>query len=104
MSFLCVSDRVRVKFGADRGHYGTVKSVNGDTGDYFGVKLDCHHAEIGYSGYELEFIDRGKRPLWTFDAQSMVFVLSVGANSPRGASTMTRRQAGPLPVESNWIA
>lgn len=46
-------DRVRVKFGVDRGHYGTIRSVGGDDGTYYGVKLDCHDAEMGYSEYEL---------------------------------------------------
>lgn len=47
-------DRVRVKFGVDRGHYGTIRNVGGDDGTYYGVKLDCHDAEMGYSEYELE--------------------------------------------------
>jgi hypothetical protein len=70
MTQLCVFDRVRVKFGNDRGHYGTIRSVNGDNCDYYGVKLDCHDAEMGYSGYELEFIERNKRPLWLGDPES----------------------------------
>ena len=52
-------DRVRVRFGRDRGHYGTIRSVGGDDGTYYGVKLDCHDAEMGYSEYELE----GQNPL-----------------------------------------
>lgn len=48
-----VGDRVRIKFGADRGHYGTVTSSGGDDGTYYGVKLDCHPVEMGYSEYEL---------------------------------------------------
>ena len=49
-----VNDRVRVKFGVDRGHYGTIRSSGGDDGTYYGVKLDCHDSEMGYSEYELE--------------------------------------------------
>lgn len=49
-----VHDRVRIKFGRDRGHYGTVTSSGGDDGTYYGVKLDCHDAEVGYSEYELD--------------------------------------------------
>jgi hypothetical protein len=47
-------DRVRVKIGPDRGHYGTIRHVGGDDGTYYGVKLDCHEPEVGYSEYELE--------------------------------------------------
>jgi len=49
-----VSDRVRIKFGRDRGHYGTIVSKGGDDGTYYGVKLDCHDKEVGYSEYELD--------------------------------------------------
>lgn len=47
-------DRVRVKYGRDAGHYGTITHVGGDDGTYYGVKLDCHDKEVGYSEYELE--------------------------------------------------
>lgn len=47
-------DRVRVKFGVDRGHYGTIVHVGGDDGTYYGVKLDCHPNTMGYSEYELD--------------------------------------------------
>jgi len=53
-SLFCEMDRVRVKFGADRGHYGTIRHVGGEDGTYYGVKLDCHDKEVGYSEYELE--------------------------------------------------
>jgi hypothetical protein len=47
-------DRVRIKFGRDRGHYGTITHVGGDDGTYYGVKLDCHDREMGFSQYELD--------------------------------------------------
>jgi hypothetical protein len=48
-------DRVRIKFGRDRGHYGTITSVGGDDGTYYGVQLDCYKGgDMGYSQYELE--------------------------------------------------
>ena len=50
-----VNDRVRVKFGVNRGCYGTIKTVTGDNGTYYGVKLDTWHTEIGFSEYELEY-------------------------------------------------
>lgn len=53
-SLFCEMDRVRVKFGRDAGHYGTITHVGGDDGTYYGVKLDCHDKEVGYSEYELE--------------------------------------------------
>jgi len=53
-SRFAVNDRVRIKFGCDRGHYGTVVSSGGDDGTYYGVKLDCHDAVMGYSEYELD--------------------------------------------------
>ena len=49
-----IHDRVRIKFGRDRGHYGTIVSSGGDDGTYYGVKLDCHDAEVGYCEYELD--------------------------------------------------
>ncbi len=49
-----VHNRVRVKFGIDRGHYGTITHVGGDDGTYYGVKLDCHDKEVGYSEDELD--------------------------------------------------
>ena len=48
-----VGDLVRIKFGCDRGCYGTVKSSGGDNGTYYGVKLNCHDSEMGYCEYEL---------------------------------------------------
>lgn len=53
-SRFCEMDRVRVKAGRDAGHYGTITHVGGDDGTYYGVKLDCHDKEVGYSEYELE--------------------------------------------------
>ena len=47
-------DRVRIKFGASRGQYGTIRYVGGDDGTYYGVMLDCDTTEVGYSDYELE--------------------------------------------------
>ncbi len=57
MSQFAIHDRVRVKFGASRGCYGTIMHVGGDDGTYYGVKLDTHDSEIGYSEYELSFAD-----------------------------------------------
>lgn len=66
-----VNDRVRVKFGVDRGHYGTIRSCGGDDGTYYGVKLDCHDAEVGYSEYELDAArPRPTKPLWQYEGQS----------------------------------
>lgn len=65
------TDRVRVKFGTDRGHYGTVISVGGDDGTYYGVKLDCHDKAMGYSEYELDLArPRPTKPLWQYEGQS----------------------------------
>ena len=50
-----VGDRVRCRSGVNRGCYGTIKTVTGDTGQYYGVKLDTWHTEIGFSEDELEF-------------------------------------------------
>lgn len=62
-------DRVRVKFGADRGHYGTVIHCGGDDGTYYGVKLDCNAEPVGYSEYELDAAsDRPERALWKRDS------------------------------------
>lgn len=50
-------DRVRVKYGAERGHYGTVVHVGGDNSNYYGVKLDADREDcigVGYSDYELD--------------------------------------------------
>lgn len=47
-------DRVRIKFGRERGHYGTVRHVGGDDGTYYGIKLDADSDPIGYSEYELD--------------------------------------------------
>jgi hypothetical protein len=49
-------DRVRVKYGVDRGHYGTIMHCGGDDGKYYGVKLDCYPEEVGYSDHELETV------------------------------------------------
>lgn len=49
-----VRDRVRVKFGANRGCYGTIVHVGGDDGTYYGVKLDTWPEAMGFSEYELE--------------------------------------------------
>lgn len=57
-------DRVRVRFGVDRGHYGTVASVGGDDGTYYGIKLDCHDKEVGYSDHELDDTKVPPRPLY----------------------------------------
>lgn len=47
--------RVRIKFGANRGCYGTIVHVGGDDGTYYGVMLDADTVPIGYSDYELDF-------------------------------------------------
>jgi len=47
-------DRVRIKFGSSRGHYGTIWYVGGDDGTYYGVMLDADTVQVGYSDYELE--------------------------------------------------
>ena len=49
-----IGQRVRIKFGVDRGHYGTIVHLGGTSGPYYGVKLDCHDRPVGYSEYELE--------------------------------------------------
>lgn len=51
-----VRDRVRVKqrMGANSGQYGTITSIGGDDGTYYGVKLDKWPHEMGFSEYELE--------------------------------------------------
>lgn len=71
-------DRVRVKFGTDRGHYGTVVSVETDDplyGTYIGVKLDCYPNPMGYTGDELEKVPTAKaRALWHHTGSHGVFV------------------------------
>jgi hypothetical protein len=62
-SLFCEGDRVRVKHGRDAGHYGTITHVGGDDGTYYGVKLDCHDREVGYSEYELEQANLNE-PAW----------------------------------------
>lgn len=47
-------DRVRIKFGANRGCYGTIRYIGGDDGTYYGVMLDTDTVQVGYSDYELE--------------------------------------------------
>lgn len=46
--------RVRVKFGIERGHYGTIVHKGADGVTYYGVKLDCHDKPVKHSEYELE--------------------------------------------------
>ena len=53
-SSFCKMDRVRVKVGRDAGHFGTITHIGGDDGTYYGVKLDCHDKEMGFSECELE--------------------------------------------------
>lgn len=53
MSKFKVGDRVKVRFGIDAGHFGAITNVSGDDGTYYGLKLDCHDKEVGYSEYEL---------------------------------------------------
>ncbi len=53
-SLFCKMDRVRVKVGLAEGSYGTITHVGGDAGTYYGVKLDCHSEEMGFSECELE--------------------------------------------------
>ena len=48
-----IGDRVRVRYGADRFHLGRIMHIGGDNGTYYGVKLDLHDREVGYSEYEL---------------------------------------------------
>ena len=62
-SLYAEGDRVRVKTGRDAGHYGTVTHVGGDDGTYYGVKLDCHHAEMGFCEYEIEQANQDE-PSW----------------------------------------
>jgi hypothetical protein len=58
-------DRVRIKFGADRGCYGTVVHIGGDDGTYYGVSLDIQPGKpVGYSEYELDSEIPGQVPLW----------------------------------------
>ena len=48
-------DRIRIKFGRERGRYGTVVLCSGDDGTYYGIKLDADGGNpIGYSEYELD--------------------------------------------------
>jgi hypothetical protein len=49
-------DRVRVKYGVDWGHYGTITHCGGDDGTFYSVKLDCYSKEIQYSDHELEAV------------------------------------------------
>lgn len=49
-----IGDRVRIKYGANRGHYGTIRHIREDDEPYYGVVLDCETTPIGYSDYELE--------------------------------------------------
>lgn len=49
-------DRVRVRqgMGVSSGNYGTIISVGGDNGTYYGVKCDTWPEPMGFSEYELE--------------------------------------------------
>jgi len=49
-----VGDRVRIKFGRDRGHYGRIISKGGDDGTYYGLQLEPGSNPVGYSEYELD--------------------------------------------------
>ena len=88
-------DRVRVKFGVDRGHYGTVVSVGGDDGTYYGVKLDCHDKLMGYSEYELDAArPRPTRPLWQWEGRADtrgVYVPKEVAACPECGGELTAR-------------
>ena len=91
-----IHERVRVKFGAGRGSYGTVVHVGGDDGTYYGVKLDCDERAIGYSEYELASAGPAakvaSRPLWRQDpgaAGSGCYVPRIVAECPECGSTLT---------------
>lgn len=56
-------DRVRIRYGVDRGHYGTIVSVGGDDGTYYGVTLDCHPRPAGYCEHELTAVDRDPKEI-----------------------------------------
>ena len=47
-------ERVRVRFGANRGCFGTIISVGGDNGQYYGVKIDTDASPVGYCDHELD--------------------------------------------------
>lgn len=47
-------DRVRIKFGSQRGCCGRIEFIGGDDGTYYGVLLDADTKPVGYSEYELE--------------------------------------------------
>ena len=50
-----VGDRVRVKFGIDRGKYAFVSSQGGDDRTYYGIIFDGETSDaVGYCDYELE--------------------------------------------------
>jgi hypothetical protein len=55
-----VGDRVRIKFGRDRGSYATVVYAavfcnDGETDVYYGIQLDAvEDHPLGYSEYELD--------------------------------------------------
>jgi len=64
-------DRVRVKFGVHRGHYGTIVDVGGGDGTYYGVKLDCEPNPMGFSEYELDIArPRPTFPLWQYEGNA----------------------------------
>jgi len=49
-----VGDRVRVKFGIDRGKYAVVTSQGGDDGTYYGIRFEGETSpDVGYCDYEL---------------------------------------------------
>lgn len=63
-SLFKIGDRVRIKFGVNRGKYAEVTHVGGDDGTYYGIRIEGEpdgRRDIGYSEYELE-----KGIAWTF--------------------------------------
>jgi len=56
-----VGDRVRVKFGVARGHFGTVMRVS-EGNDYFAVQLSSWPRLIGFCGYELDLSEPASVP------------------------------------------
>ena len=61
MSKFAVGDHVRLKFGVNRGLYGTVIHIGGDDGTFYGIQLDGEpECIIGYFEYELDKDVRGE--------------------------------------------